>query len=71
MFTPSNQIAIPFSVECDLRAWTNAVYENAVGEGFVSVPWKPDDTTVRRLKSYFYSGLSPAEAVCACFRLSH
>ncbi|MGA3252303.1 MAG: hypothetical protein ABSD12_29805 [Paraburkholderia sp.] len=71
MFTHSNQIAIPFPFETELRAWTSAVYENAVGKGFVRVPWQPDDGTVRRLKAYFYSGLSPAEAVCACFCPSH
>jgi hypothetical protein len=71
MFSHSNQIAIPFSFETELRAWVNAVYENAVGKGFVRVPWHPDDRTVRRLKGYFRSGLSPAEAVCACFCPSH
>jgi hypothetical protein len=71
MVTHSNQIAIPFPFELELRAWTNAVYENAVGKGFVRVPWHPDDRTVQRLKAYFHSGLSPAEAVCACFCPSH
>jgi hypothetical protein len=71
VFTHSNQIAIPLPLETELRAWTNAVYENAVGKGFVRVPWHPDDMTVRRLKAYFHSGLSPAEAVCACFSPSH
>jgi hypothetical protein len=41
MFSHSNQIAIPFSFETELRAWVNAVYENAVGKGFVRVPWHP------------------------------
>jgi hypothetical protein len=71
MLTDSNQIAIPASFERELRIWTSAVYENAVGEGFVQVPWRPDAGTVRRLKAYFQSGLSPAEAVCACFCVSH
>lgn len=71
VLTHSNQIAIPVSLETELRAWVNAVYENAVGNGFVCVPWHPDDTTVRRLKAYFHSGFSPAEAVCACFSPSH
>jgi hypothetical protein len=71
MFIPSNQIALPFSFELDLCAWANAVYEEAVGEGFIRVPWEPDDAIVRRLQAYFHSGLSPAEAASACFCLNH
>ncbi len=71
MVSDSVHIAIPLRFETELRAWINAVYENAVGKGFVRVPWHPDDRTVRRLKAYFQSGLSPAEAVCACFCPSH
>lgn len=66
-----NQIALSFSFELDLPAWANAVYEKAVDEGFVCMPWEPDDTIVRRLQAYFHTGLSPAEAVSACFRLNH
>ncbi|SAL72980.1 hypothetical protein AWB69_08900 [Caballeronia udeis] len=65
------QIAIPFPFEFDQQTWTNAVYENAVGEGFVRVPWRPMTGRSGVLKAYFHSGLAPAEAVCACFCLSH
>jgi hypothetical protein len=71
MLTHSKQIAIPVPLETELRAWIDAVYENAVGKGFVQVPWHPDDRTVWRLKAYFHSGLSPADAVCACFSPRH
>lgn len=71
MASDSIHIAVPLRFETELRIWTNAVYENAVRKGFVRVPWHPDGRTVRRLKAYFHSGLSPAEAVCACFCPSH
>ncbi|MBB5413777.1 MULTISPECIES: hypothetical protein [unclassified Paraburkholderia] len=71
MVIQSNQTALPLSFELDLRAWTNAVYEEAFGEGFIRVPWEPDDAFVRRLQSFFRAGLSPAEAVSACFCLNH
>lgn len=71
MLTGTNQIALPSPFRLDMRVWTNAVYEKAAGEGFIRVPWEPDETTVRRLYAYFQIGLSPAEAVCACFCLNH
>ncbi|WOD13617.1 hypothetical protein [Paraburkholderia kirstenboschensis] len=67
----SNQIALPFSFELDLFAWTNAVCEKAVGEGFIRMPWEPDDAFIQRLQAYFHTGLSPAEAVSACFCPNH
>lgn len=71
MFTGSNQIALAFPFEQDLRAWMNAVYEKALGDGFIRAPWRPDDTTVLLLRAYFHNGVSPADAVCACFCLKH
>ncbi|MFM0203277.1 hypothetical protein PQR53_25780 [Paraburkholderia fungorum] len=71
MFIQSNQIALAVPFEFDLRAWAKAVYDKALGEGFIHAPWEPDDAIVRRLQSYFDTGLSPAEAVSACFCLNH
>ena len=71
MFIQSNQIALPSSVELDMCAWANAVYETAVGEGFIRAPWEPDDAIIRRLEAYFHYGLSPADAASACFGLNH
>ncbi|AJZ62230.1 hypothetical protein [Paraburkholderia fungorum] len=71
MFNPSDQIALPSSRELDLCAWAKAVYEKAFEEGFIRVLWEPDDTIIHRLQAYFHTGLSPAEAVSACFCLNH
>jgi hypothetical protein len=71
MFIQSDPIAMPSSFELDLCTWANAVYEKAVGDGLIHVPWEPDDAIVQRLEAYFHTGLSPAEAVSACFRLNH
>jgi hypothetical protein len=71
MFIQSDQIALPFPFELDLRAWATAVYEKAVGEGFIREPWEPEMAIVRRLEAYFHTGLSPAEAASACFCLNH
>jgi hypothetical protein len=71
MFIQSNQIELPFPFEFDLRAWADAVYEKAVGEGFIREPWEPDKAIVQRLEAYFHTGMSPAEAASACFCLNH
>jgi hypothetical protein len=71
MFIQSNQIVLPFSLELDLCAWADAVYEKAVGEGFIREPWEPEVAIVQRLEAYFHTGLSPAEAASACFCLNH
>lgn len=71
MFIQPDQIALPFSFALGLCAWANAVYAQAVAEGFIREPWEPDDATVRRLRAYFHTGLSPAEAASACFCLNH
>ncbi|WNC94701.1 hypothetical protein RI103_36835 [Paraburkholderia sp. FT54] len=71
MFIQSNQIAVPFPFQLDLGTWAKAVYEKALGEGFIHVPWEPDEAIVHRLQAYFDTGLSPAEAVSACFCLNH
>lgn len=65
MFIQSDSIALSSSCELDLCTWANAVYEKAVGDGLIHVPWEPDDAIVRRLEAYFHTGLSPAEAVSA------
>lgn len=71
MFIQSNQIALAVPFQFDLCAWANAVYEKAVGEGFIHEPWEPDAAIVRRLQAYFHTGMSPAEAASACFCLNH
>ena len=71
MFTKSNQIALAFPLDLHLHAWTNAVYDKAVAAGFIRPPWHLDDTTILRLHAYFDTGLSPADAACACFCLKH
>jgi hypothetical protein len=69
--TKSAQIVFAFPPDLDLYAWTNAVYENAVGARFIHSPWQPSNATIRRLHGYFEAGLSPAEAAYACFSLKH
>ena len=71
MIIQSNQIVLSSPFDLDLSEWTNAVIEKAIGEGFICMPWEPDDAFVLRLQAYFNTGLSPAEAVNACFYPTH
>jgi hypothetical protein len=47
--------------------WTKSWYEQAVAGNFLSFPYRVDDEMVKRLHKYFREGLTPIEALHACF----
>ncbi|MGF6641320.1 hypothetical protein OKW39_008537 [Paraburkholderia sp. MM6662-R1] len=55
----------------DLVAWTHAWFDQVIAANFMRPPYHPDATTIKRLRGYFYAGLSPAEAAEACFGRKH
>jgi hypothetical protein len=63
-------------VACDadfrkIIEWTKAWYEQAVCANFISRLYYPDREVVTRLREYYRAGLTPAEAIQACFGVSH
>jgi hypothetical protein len=54
-----------------LEAWACSWYDEAVEAEFINASYHPDTATLDRLRGYFKAGLSPAEAVDACFRGRH
>jgi len=55
----------------ELETWAGASYMESINAGFFVTSYHPDTATVDRLRGYFNAGLSPAEAVYACFRGVH
>jgi hypothetical protein len=55
----------------ELNTWTCAWYKHALEKNFLRLPYRPDDTMIKRIRGYFYAGLSPAEAAEACFGRKH
>jgi hypothetical protein len=51
--------------------WTQAWYEEAVSANFIHHPYQADAEFMTRLHQYFRAGLTPAEAVQACFGVKH
>jgi hypothetical protein len=51
-----------------LVEWTKAWYEQARAANFVGFPYQADNDMVKRLQQYYRAGLTPAEALHACFR---
>jgi hypothetical protein len=51
--------------------WTKAWYEQAVEANFVSPPYQADQDTLTRLHQYYRAGLTPDEAIQACFGPKH
>lgn len=54
-----------------LKRWTCAWYDEAIKVGAIGASYSLDTATIDRLRGYFISGLSPAEAVLACFSRRH
>lgn len=55
----------------ELEVWTCAWYDEAIVANFVRPPYHPDEKTIERLRGYYHAGLSPTEAVEACFGRMH
>jgi hypothetical protein len=55
----------------ELESWACAWYDEAVEAEFNRASYHPDTATLDRLRGYFKAGLSPAEAVHACFGGRH
>jgi hypothetical protein len=51
----------------NIVGWTKAWYEQALAANLVSFPYRVDNETVKRLHRYFREGLTPEEALHACF----
>jgi hypothetical protein len=47
--------------------WTKAWYEQARAANFVNFPYQVDNDMVKRLRQYYSAGMTPVEAVHACF----
>ncbi|REG51047.1 hypothetical protein B0G80_7530 [Paraburkholderia sp. BL6669N2] len=54
-----------------LEIWVCVWYEEALDAKFVSAFYRPDVEIVDRLRGYFRAGLSPEDAVQACFGSRH
>ena len=54
-----------------LSAWTQAWYERSRSDHFIDAQFEPDVELLRRLHQYFQVGLTPEEAVQACFGTKH
>jgi hypothetical protein len=65
--------SVPITLEYarELKEWTCAWFEAAVCANFVSPPYQPDTTVIKRLRGYLHAGLSPADAAYACFGRIH
>jgi len=68
---PETMDPIALSDVRELVAWTQAWYEEAVAGNFVRHPYEGDSAMLNRLHQYFRAGLTPAEAVQACFSVKH
>lgn len=51
----------------NLVQWTRTWYEQALAANFVSYPYQADNNMVKRLHQYYGAGLTPEEALHACF----
>ena len=63
-------------VACDadfrkIIEWAKAWYEQAVCANLIRYPYYHDCEVVTRLREYYRAGLTPAEAIQACFGVSH
>jgi hypothetical protein len=54
-----------------LVEWTKAWYQQARAANHVSYPYQADNNMVKRLHQYYVAGLTPAEALHACFGVKH
>lgn len=52
-------------------SWICAWYKQALSSGLISSPWEPDEVLVALMEECFDAGLTPDEAVAACFGLKH
>lgn len=50
-------------------SWICAWYKQALSSGFIAVPWEPDEVVVALIEKCFDSGLTPDDAIVACFGL--
>jgi hypothetical protein len=69
MFATSEYIALDEMNK--LVEWTQAWYEEALSANYVEDPYQPEAEVLTRLHEYFRFGLTPEEAVQACFGLKH
>lgn len=63
-------------VACDadfrkIIEWTKACYEQPAFADFISYPYYCDREVVTRIREYYRARLTPAEAIQACFGVSH
>jgi hypothetical protein len=54
-----------------LVEWTQSWYEQAHAANFVSYPYQIDNDMIKLLHQYYVAGLTPAEALHACFGVKH
>jgi hypothetical protein len=59
--------SIAYDDQQKIVEWTKAWYEQALAANHVSFPYQADNDVVSRLHQYYRAGLTPMEAIQACF----